>query len=337
MSPFPAAASTPSKLPSSSHSTPVTKLFGQLPTPVKKEVEDKKPFEAKSILALQPLLPPAVPPSEDEALGGAENWSPGKKGKRGGYLLSGIASRAAHLLNSAKTDQTLWLHDLSRSLSSLDLPAPVSLLAEVAPPAVRLTILSIPTSSSSTSSDPYVGSRGGQRTLLAHCKLELDDLPSSAEATSTNLPEPRRDLVGPVLFSLHSYPTSSSTLPPPSRIRKGAGTTQQKKDEARRHLYVPTNPHDLERFLARDGGKGVEVWVYEPFFPVDLLPEPVIGEVGSSISIPGVTAERRDEPDGDGVEWDEDLQQKKEEERKRAKEAERRRKALVVGRLAVLV
>ncbi|GAA5895595.1 hypothetical protein JCM6882_000348 [Rhodosporidiobolus microsporus] len=347
LSPF-SSSSTPAPKPrSESQATPVTRLFGQLPTPLKNEDGDeKKPFEGRSILTMAPPKPPVVAEDSDVevAEAGVPGWSPGKKGKKGGYLLSGIAFRASSLLSSARTDQTLWLHDFSRTLNSLPLPAPVSSLLEALPPALRLTVLSIPSFQLDGGVTEDVTVRGGRRTLLAQCKLELDA--SAASPGDHDEASPPRDLLGLVLFSLHSYPTSSATLPPPSPVksRKDASSASSSSDSPKT-LYVPTNPHDLHRFLVREfegagqdgvAQRGVEVWVYPPFYPVELLPEPEVGD--PSPFAPARTSETAErDAAGEGVEWDEDLERKREEERRRAKEAERQKKALVVGRFAVLV
>ncbi|BGP19819.1 hypothetical protein JCM10213v2_007950 [Rhodosporidiobolus nylandii] len=314
---------------------PVTKLFGQLPTPVKRDEDDKKPVvPAKSILAMQPPAPsPAMAGEEVEMGDGSQGLSPGKKGKKGGFLLSGIASRASNLLNVVKTEQGFWLHDLSRSIASLDLPAPIPSLLEVAPPALRLTVLSV--LDSSTIHGEF-SIRDGKRTLLAQCRLELDEpSPFPASSPFDQPSSPHRDLVGLVLFSLHSY-SSTNAAPPVSPV-KPRTAKEKAKDDGRRSLYIPTNPHDLERFISRGGGEGVQVWVYEPFYPVDLLSEQVIGETPRPLAEVGGLKEADEELVGEGVEWDEELERKREEERRRAKDAERRKKALVVGRFAVLV
>ncbi|GAA5931508.1 hypothetical protein JCM10213_003128 [Rhodosporidiobolus nylandii] len=335
MSPFSTFSATPLKPAMPSPAMPVTKLFGQLPTPVKRDEDDKKPVvPAKSILAMQPPAPsPAMAGEEVEMGDGSQGLSPGKKGKKGGFLLSGIASRASNLLNVVKTEQGFWLHDLSRSIASLDLPAPIPSLLEVAPPALRLTVLSV--LDSSTIHGEF-SIRDGKRTLLAQCRLELDEpSPFPASSPFDQPSSPHRDLVGLVLFSLHSY-SSTNAAPPVSPV-KPRTAKEKAKDDGRRSLYIPTNPHDLERFISRGGGEGVQVWVYEPFYPVDLLSEQVIGETPRPLAEVGGLKEADEELVGEGVEWDEELERKREEERRRAKDAERRKKALVVGRFAVLV
>ncbi|GAA5827800.1 hypothetical protein JCM11251_007679 [Rhodosporidiobolus azoricus] len=349
MSPFPSPPSKPAKSGDPSHTAPVTRLFGQLPRPVKREdVDDEKPFEAKSILARAPLKPPLLAEDDDVQVVGAgeHDWSPGKKGKKGGYLLSGIASRASSLLSSARTDQTLWLHDFSRTLTSLNLPLPVSSLLQAIPPALRLTVLSIP-SFHDTDVAEDVTLRGGRRTLLAQCRLELHNPFPSAEDSSS----PPRDLIGLVLFSLHSYPTSSATLPPPSPVknRKDAHSPNSSSADPPRTLFVPTNPHDLQRYIVRElersgehdaqTKKGVEIWVYEPFYPVELLPEPEVGALSPFFpEKKAVETVNSDVGEGtEGVAWDEEVEGWREQEQKRFKAAERQKKALVVSRLAVLV
>ncbi|GAA6015483.1 hypothetical protein JCM10207_008610 [Rhodosporidiobolus poonsookiae] len=338
MAPFPTSHKTPSKPSTESlETTPLSKLVPRPAVPAADE-DDKKPLADRSILAIAPRAAP--PRAQDEALErlGTGRTSPGKKGKKGGYLLSGIASRAAAVLNAAKTDQMLWLHDVSRSLGTLTFPAPVPSILEIARPALRLVVLSIPPSSASAADEQSgaASRRGGKKTLLAQCRLELDD-PSSAPATSApgfspSLSSPSRDLIGLVLFSLHLSPTSSA-LPPPSPI-KPARTPAA---DGRRTLHVPTNPHDLERLVARNGG-GAEVWVFEPFYPVDLVPPPRLGE-GEAFSLKGVgeALPRPKREDEGGVEWDEEAERKRRMEEECEKNADRSRKALVVGRFAVLV
>jgi hypothetical protein len=238
---------------------------------------------------------------------------------------SGIASRAATLLNSSKTDQTLWLHDFSRSLSSLTLPAPVPDLLNAVPPALRLKIVSLP--STNTLSTEY-STRNAQKTLLALCRIELDDASPSNGAPSSP------DLIGLVLFSLYSF-ASSSMLPPPSPVKPRRPLQQ---DDGRRNLHVPTNPYDLHRFLARKGGEEVEVWVWEPFYPVDLLAVSDEGVAGMSLERAAEgTVKEEGAMEGDGVDWDEEVGKKKEQEERQARAADRSKKALVVGRFAVLL
>jgi hypothetical protein len=238
---------------------------------------------------------------------------------------SGIASRAATLLNSSKTDQTLWLHDFSRSLGSLTLPALVPDLLSAVPPTLRLKIVSLP---SANNPSAEFSSRNGQKTLLAQCRIELDDASPSNGAPSSP------DLIGLVLFSLHSF-ASSSVLPPPSPVKPRKPLQQ---NDGRRNLHVPTNPYDLQRFLARKDGEEVEVWVWEPFYPVDLLALSDEGVAGMSLE---GTAEGALKEEGamerDGVDWDEEVGTKQEQEERKARAADRSKKALVVGRFAMLL
>ncbi|GAA5867647.1 hypothetical protein JCM8547_001329 [Rhodosporidiobolus lusitaniae] len=338
-SPFPASTSTPAKQTASAtaQTTPITRVFGHLPV-MREEGNEQKPTEKRSILSLAPAAAPVPDAGADaEEDGNGDRWSPSKKGKKSGYLVSGIASRASALLTSAKTDQTLWLHDLSRSLSSLALPAAIPTLLDIAPPAFCLRVISFPLSNglTDTSSDPSL--RGGKKTLLAQCRLELDEpaAPSHPSDPSDLPPAPPRDLIGLVLFSLHSFASSKSSLPPVSPVKPRSTTA--KKDDGRRSLHVPTNPHDLQRFIVRavEEKKEVEVWVWEPFFPVDLLPEPKMGEREAFPSAAAMPKDKRG--DEEGVGWDEELERKREEEVRLAKEADRKKKALVIGRFAVLV
>jgi hypothetical protein len=67
----------------------VTRLFGQLPSPSKRGEDEKKPLERRSILALAPAAPTSVTEDADAVMevGGYEGLSPGKKTRKGAFLL----------------------------------------------------------------------------------------------------------------------------------------------------------------------------------------------------------------------------------------------------------
>ncbi|GAA5901415.1 hypothetical protein JCM5296_003004 [Sporobolomyces johnsonii] len=307
--------------------TPVSQRVIQLFGSVADRKPDAKLLGAKKLLATVP--PPQAVQYEhvEEAEEDVEEWSPRKK--KGGYLLSGIASRASSVLASARTEQALWLHDLSRHLSTLTASGPLShtQLANALQPAVRLFILELP--SSDAQEDDSTASRTDRtrdrRTVLAFCKLDVSDLADARDETPST---PERDLQGLVLFSLHerpSAPSSSVVVPPPHHDR--SRTTS-------RSVFVPANPHDLG--LLRPGS---EVWVWEPFHEVTL----VGSDSGAwAIRPSGALDEGKGEEEGEGgVFWDSKPLEARDRERgarvRKAREDDRSRKGIVCGRFGIIV
>ncbi|KAK4330360.1 hypothetical protein RTBOTA2_006013 [Rhodotorula toruloides] len=103
---------------------PLANLSSLLPVPspaTPKEKDGYKEKEKKPILALAPspsLIPSGAGVEDGETEEGEDEWSPRKKGRGKGYLHSGIAARTSSLLSTSRTTHTLWLHSLSRLLST---------------------------------------------------------------------------------------------------------------------------------------------------------------------------------------------------------------------------
>lgn len=254
----------------------------------------------------------------------------------------GLASRTSSLIASARTDQTLWLHNLSRLLAthqqSSSPPLSKALLAKVAQPAVRFLVLE--TLPLRTTPPGTVRYRDASKTVLTRCRLLLDPTEKAADAPSSSpsqpssaeseLPPDEEYLTGLVLFSLHLHPPSASLHPSAALPRK-----KPVADGGAASLFLPTNPHDL-RFIAA----GAEVWVWEegmeevslPFQgPRRLLP-PMREERASRVH-----AEEGEEGE---VYWDsrpvEELERERAEKRRKEEEEDGRKKALVCERFGVV-
>ncbi|GAA5966571.1 hypothetical protein JCM21900_005508 [Sporobolomyces salmonicolor] len=316
--------------------TPVSQRVMQLFGSVGDHKPDAKLRGAKKLLATVP--PPQTVQYEhvEEEEEDVQMWSPRKK--KGGYLLSGIALRASSVLSAARTEQALWLHDLSRQLATLVSSGPLSRsqLANILQPAVRLFILELP-SLSAQEDDPAASSinrRRDRRTALALCRLDVSDLadppPTDLDETLPTSAAPQRDLEGLVLFSLHSSPSApSSSRPLPAAPGNPSRTTS-------RSLFVPSNPHDFR--LLRPGS---EIWVWEPFHEVTLAAS---ASADWAIRSRGAEDKRQGEEEGDGqgdVFWDSKPLEERERERvervRKAREGDRSRKGIVCGRFGIVV
>ncbi|GAA6051429.1 hypothetical protein JCM3770_000516 [Rhodotorula araucariae] len=266
-----------------------------------------------------------------------DDWSPRKK--KGGYLPTGMAARAAAVLAAARTEQTLWLHDMSRLVSSAGaLPRPQ--LAHALQPAVRLAVVTVLSFGSDAADTLVVGGRDrrrDRRTLLAQCRLLL---PAEGSGRDDGAPSEQRDLNGLVLFSLHERPASASAVPgapsPSKRPAKanasGAGGTPGPPPPA--SVVVPAAPADL-RFLR----PGAEVWVWEPFREVVLAQRAetwCIAAPSPPSSAPA-DAPSVDDAGAVQVEWEAGLGIGARERAEEEREGDRTTKALVCGKFGVVV
>lgn len=243
----------------------------------------------------------------------------------------GLASRASSVLSSARTAQTLWLHSLSRQLSSIEPLAP-PLLAKLLQPKIRLQVVDVlPFGSSHVDFEPQASpSRRDERKVrLARCRMLRIDCQDALEPSSTQSTD--EELEGLVMFSLNEHPPASSQIPnlPPRRKRA--------EGDGGRTVFLPANPHDF-RFME----KGAEVWVWEP-----------VGKISLSASTPKVGQE-----DGEGagrpeetqppltgvsigvdVVWDERAKEQRDKDRLRPKISEEGRTewGLVCSRFGIVL
>ncbi|KAI5480039.1 hypothetical protein MNV49_002004 [Pseudohyphozyma bogoriensis] len=240
-------------------------LFNALPPP-KGQVE--------SGTRLLESVPPAPPPDWDagETEDGAEAWSPTKK--KAGYTITGLASRASAALSSARTDHTLWLHTLSRTLTDQFSHLTRPLLDKLLQPAIRLLVLeTLPLGAGAGSAaKPWEESR----TILTRCRLILTHSSSDTTSDSHVL---EADMEGLVLFSLNANP-------PPTGISFGAAQPPRRKRPKSTEsvtIYVPTGPHDL-----RLVEENAEIWCWDPCYETplpDKLGPPL--EVGGRFGVAG--------------------------------------------------
>ncbi|GAA5933491.1 hypothetical protein JCM1841_001330 [Sporobolomyces salmonicolor] len=315
--------------------TPVSQRVMQLFGSVGDHKPDAKLLGAKKLLATVPPPQTVQYGHVEEEEEDVEMWSPRKK--KGGYLLSGIALRASSVLSAARTEQALWLHDLSRQLATLVSSGPLSRsqLANILQPAVRLFILELPSlrAQEDDRATSSINRPRDRRTALALCRLDVSDL---TDPPLTDLDEtlpmsavPQRDLEGLVLFSLHSSPSALSSSRPIPAPRNPSRTTS-------RSLFVPSNPHDFR--LLRPGS---EIWVWEPFHEVTLAAS---ASADWAIRSRGAEDKREGEEAGDGqgnVFWDSKPLEERERERvervRKAREGDRSRKGIVCGRFGIVV
>lgn len=322
---------------------------------------------------------------------GADLWSPRKK--KGGYLVcvlsrslflsvvffilhrstlqpltsfaartrarsSGLAARASAVLAAARTEQTLWLHDMSRVLASSPAhpgPRDREALARALRPAIRLVVVEVPAlaAGAGDAGQAQVGlgvtgdRRRDRRTLLARCRIVLPRQDAASSSSSSpppgldaDSPDPDPDLLGLVLFSLHERASSSSSYagpapapaPAPSPTKPHPGT-----DASSASLLIPTVPPDLRRLRP-----GAEAWVWDPFREV------VIDETGEGWRVRergrgrgrgveggGGARAREEEVDGEeeGVEW---AAEGGERPRGEVGDEGRTTKALVCGRFGIV-
>ncbi|GAA6053571.1 hypothetical protein NBRC10513_000263 [Rhodotorula toruloides] len=327
---------------------PLANLSSLLPVPspaTPKEKDGYKEKEKKPILALAPspsLIPSGAGVEDGETEEGEDEWSPRKKGRGKGYLHSGIAARTSSLLSTSRTTHTLWLHSLSRLLSthpSTDSSGGTKeKLLERMRPDVRLRVGEV--------LDPYssaaggaggAGGGGGRKTLLTRCRLILPSNSTSApgeaeEGEGEGQGPRRRDLEGLVFFSLH-FSTSSASSTSSSSSTTSSSTSAAAKPEPgqKTTLLVPQNPYDLARFVCA----GKEVWVWEPWGEVGVAEDPDEFRIGSTRA--GREWEEREE-EGEGgvrVEWDAMSGRRRAGEGKEGRQGER--KGLVCSRFAVVV
>lgn len=265
--------------------------------------------------------------------------SGGGKAELTSIFSMGLASRASSILSSARTAQTLWLHNLSRQLTArtqdqaLTLPS----LHKLLQPDVRLSIMEIlpfgssKVASSSTSSSPSI--RDERKIILARCRLAVLDLDlESPSCTSVS----ELETTGLVLFSLNEHPSASSQFGgvPPRKKREPQDTT--------RTLFVPSNPRDLRLIV-----EGAEVWSWDPLHKISLSTAIAEQELGAGVELQGAMMPSQQSPastiynTGD-VFWDSRTKVEREKERdkreRRARPKETPKEwALVCGRFGVVV
>ncbi|BGP57982.1 hypothetical protein JCM8202v2_005639 [Rhodotorula sphaerocarpa] len=243
--------------------------------------------ESKPPQALSSLRPPpptqaatALHPDGTGWEGGieTEEWSPKKR--KAGYLASGMAARAARVLASARTEQTLWLHETARRLAAhaaktADAAGPTSAatgsrntsaaLRNELQPDLRFTVLEV-LSFGSDEADSFMtpDRRRERRTTLTTCRFVVDPLESS-DPLPSDASQPTRETQGLVLFSLHdrlgpsgsgsgSASSASSAAPvlpsPPKRSAMDGGTdtrsgnpaSPRSREGRARSLFPPSRP-----------------------------------------------------------------------------------------------
>lgn len=254
----------------------------------------------------------------------------------------GLASRASSILSSARTAQTLWLHNLSRQLTAhtQDQALTLPLLHKLLHPDVRLSVIEVlPFGSSKVDSSAPTSSpslRDERKIILARCRLA----PLDGELVSpSRTPYPGLETPGLVLFSLNEHPPASSQLGgiPPRKKRDPEDNT--------RTVFVLSNPHDL-RFIA----EGAEVWIWDPLHKISLSTAFAEQELGAGVELQGAAGSMQQPPasvldDAGCVFWDSRTKEEREAERE-ARERRARPKsakgepkewALVCGRFAVVV
>ncbi|ORY85955.1 hypothetical protein BCR35DRAFT_302556, partial [Leucosporidium creatinivorum] len=307
-------------------------LFKSLGGPkVKEEV-----VGAKSLLDRVPPMPREVVDDEAETTDGIpDSWSPKKK--KGGHILMGLASRASSILSSARTAQTLWLHNVSRQLTAhtQDQVLILPLLAKLLHPTIRLSVIEVlPFGSARVASEPTSSPsrRDERKVILARCRLARIEGDAGSTISSTSAVD--LEIPGLVLFSLNEHPPASSQL---------GGVPRKKRDpeDDTRTVFVPSNPHDL-RFIA----EGAEVWIWDPMHRISLSTAFAEKELGAGAEMEGSSGSTQQPPAsmlsevGD-VFWDSRTKQERQEEReakeRRARPAgESKEWALVCGRFAVV-
>ena len=193
---------------------------------------------------------------------------------------SGMAARASSLLSAARTEQTLWLHDVSRRLAAVT-SAPSSngrtatttttLAAELRPD-LRLKVLQVLSFGNDEADSFMAPDRRRERwTTLAVCRLLVRDRDRPADAALSKGEPSTRETQGLVLFSLHDHHSTGSSassvpLPSPTKRPRPESDPSSSSSSTARTLAVPTIPPDL-RLIRPDA----EVWVWEPFHEVNIL------------------------------------------------------------------
>lgn len=228
---------------------------------------------------------PKAPVSNDDWAGegdaGEVQWSPPKRKKnfRMSFVRSysslhvltasrsgGLASRATTIINSLKTDHTLWIHNISRTLTAHSAtPLTPLLLSKLLTPSVRLRVIEIlnygVTGVAEVPSTPELWQEA--RTVTAMCSVVDDD----------DQVEPETGLV---VFSLHNRSRNSggpmAVSVPRRRGKQKDGSV--KMDSV--SLFVPGNPFDL-RYIE----VGSECWVWEKAYELVLNAEVVKPEAGA--------------------------------------------------------
>ncbi|KAK4704304.1 hypothetical protein P7C70_g1906, partial [Phenoliferia sp. Uapishka_3] len=295
------------------------------------------------------VVPPVPTPPGDWEVDedGGQQWSPRKRGAK--HKLGGLASLTANLVSSSRTDQTLWMHTLSRLIAPLQAASSPPLLyldlAKLVQPSVRLLVLS--TISFPSSSIPTSRHWEESRSVLARCRILLDpkaaaspeftNLNSDPQSDDSEIAE--EDLVGLVLFSLHLHPPSFSNIysvPPPFLTK----TIDSRKIESAA-LFLPMHAHDL-RFVK----EGAEMWVWDPTYEIDMLGEgrshePLIPNKLASKG--GGKTKANDQTGGESAEdvfWDhrpaEQIEQERLDETKMEEEQEDVKKTLVCVRFGIV-
>lgn len=254
----------------------------------------------------------------------------------------GLASRTSSILSSARTAQTLWLHNLSRQLTThtQDQALTLPLLEKLLHPDLRLSVIEVlpfgssKVDTSAPSSSPSF--RIERKIVLARCRLarvEHGDVDATF-ASSTLFDDP--ETPGLVLFSLNEHPPASSQL--------GGIPPRKKRDpeDKARTIFVPSNPHDL-RFIA----EGAEMWIWDPLHKIPLSTAFAEQELGAGAE-PAEAPDPDPQPptsaleDAGDVFWDSRTKREREKEREMRERRERpkgaaKEWALVCGRFAVVV
>ncbi|GAA5915593.1 uncharacterized protein JCM6883_004241 [Sporobolomyces salmoneus] len=348
----PASPSTsePESAPTSQASTPIVtkpltlhsaKLFNA-------QINDSAQRPKKLLTTLQ--APPKIKLERDGITGGDDGArvledeefsfsSPEKKGggkKNKNYLPSGIAARANSILTAAKTDHTLWLHDLSRKLISASTEDKKVETTESAgggrnkreleallEPDLKLIIVDVLDPTTQTTNDENPGGetrpRGGgghQRTLLTRCRLDLSATTSPSSSPNEPEEEPNDlDLTGLVLFSLHNYRNSSTSSSKSSgssfshpQIRPRPQDKIKDDDALRtRSLFIPQGPLDFRTFRP-----DLEVWVFASegggcggISEIELNEDPETWRVSPEAKRKEEEVKKERQREGDGAEVDE--------------------------------
>ena len=169
----------------------------------------------------------------------------------------GLASRATSIINAVKTDHTLWIHDISRTITAnASMPLTPLLLSKLLQPAIRLRVVEILNFGvigvAEVPSTPELWQES--RTITALCSV-------------VNENDLADDEQGLVVFSLHNRARNSSgpiaVSVPRRRAKQKDGS--YKMDSV--SIFVPGNPFDL-RYIE----VGSECWVWDTVHEVSISP-----------------------------------------------------------------
>lgn len=172
---------------------------------------------------------------------------------------AGLASLASTVLASAKTEHTLWIHELSRTLAAHQAtPLTRPLLAKLLQPVICLRVVEILKSGAVAASDltPQLSVWEESRVVTARCAIVMDGNAGDD------------DQQGLVVFSLHNRPPTSTLT---ATVTKSLQRKPPGDRSERLAVFVPSTPHDLRHLEP-----GVDVWVWGTPCEVVLSPPTVV-------------------------------------------------------------